>query len=567
MEEYEYDTQLGEVVVVNQSGFPDSDVISAIRSQAKLPEVAALSRWVSSNASLKPNRAGTIFDRDRFVTPGNIFDKFRTASDAARTDDVVAGICETTEQLAFKRVVVECEDDQQQNIWNQIAEDIDVTQRMREIWRELFILNQCYPAVLWKRENYKVRGRTATGTKAKKEYKNLLVPRGITLLDPCKVVPFGDFMFGSEKLLYLATPGEAKSFDSYLANGNSSDLVVQGLIKGRVRLEHDEQQLIKEITGQSAYDINTFELNSDNVWRITSTRPDYQRFADVRMESVFELLDLKHLLRAMDRSSLLGSTNAVILVKKGTDDRPVQPGELEVLSTQIGGTSRQPIIVSDHRIDIEIITPKTDKTLAPERYNGIDSRITSRLYQILSGGNYSSGTAADNSLKLFQVISTSMEARRDSIRDSITKNVFEQILKRNDAFSDDMKLQFYPRRVALAFDPNIATYMMDLRDGGDLSRDTMLAELDILESDEAVKVARENEYYNNIFGHYNAMTPPNPGSETAPPNDQQPNDQQPATKLQSPRVGGRRGGGNKNGGGMNRQSQRSGPPRGDGQPQ
>jgi len=155
-----------------------------------------------------------------------------------------------------------------------------------------------------------------------------------------------------------------------------------------------------------------------------------------------------------------------------------------------------------------------------------------------------------------------MEARRDSIRDSITKNVFEQILKRNDAFSDDMKLQFYPRRVALAFDPNIATYMMDLRDGGDLSRDTMLAELDILESDEAIKVARENEYYNNIFGHYNAMTPPNPGSETTPPEDQQP-----ATKPQSPRVGGRRGGGNKNGGGMNRQSQRSGPPRGDGQPQ
>ena len=167
----------------------------------------------------------------------------------------------------------------------------------------------------------------------------------------------------------------------------------------------------------SAHELNTFELNPDNVWRITSTRPDYQRFADVRMESVFELLDLKHLLRAMDRTSLLGSTNAVILVKKGSDDRPAQPGELEALSTQIGGTARQPIIVSDHRIEIEIITPKTDKTLSPERYNGIDSRITSRLYQILSSGSYSSGMAADNSLKLFQVISTSMEARRDSIRD------------------------------------------------------------------------------------------------------------------------------------------------------
>ena len=40
---------------------------------------------------------------------------------------------------------------------------------------------------------------------------------------------------------------------------------------------------------------------------------------------------------------------------------------------------------------------------------------------------------------------------------------------------------------------------MDLRDARDLSRDTMLAELDILEADEAVKVQRENEFYNEIF--------------------------------------------------------------------
>ena len=571
MEEFEYDTQLGEVVVVNQSGLPDDEVISAVRAQAKLPEVAALSRWVSSNAAFKNSktRTGTIFDRDRFVTPENIFDKFRTASDAARTDDVVAGICETTEQLAFKRVVVECENDQQQNIWNQIAEDIDVTQRMREIWRELFILNQCYPAILWKRKSYRVRGRTPTGTKSKKEFKNLTVPRGITLLDPCKVVPFGDFMFGNEKLLYLASPGEASAFDEFLANKNSSDLVVQSLIKNRVDLGRDERQLVQDITGMSAHELNTFELNPDNVWRITSTRPDYQRFADVRMESVFELLDLKHLLRAMDRTSLLGSTNAVILVKKGSDERPAQPGELETLSTQIGGTARQPIIVSDHRIEIEIITPKTDKTLSPERYNGTDSRITSRLYQILSSGSYSSGMAADNSLKLFQVISTSMEARRDSIRDSIMRHVFEKTMERNPELVDDPKLQFYPRRVALAFDPNIATFMMDLRDGGDLSRDTMLAELDILESDEAIKMERENKYYNNIFGHYNAATDPNPGSEPdgLPQGDGEngipPRDGRPVSK----RVAGRRGGGNKNGGGMNRQSQRSGPPRGEDKPE
>lgn len=142
-------------------------------------------------------------------------------------------------------------------------------------------------------------------------------------------------------------------------------------------------------------------------------------------------------------------------------------------------------------------------------------------------------------------------------------------MERNPELVDDPKLQFYPRRVALAFDPNIATFMMDLRDGGDLSRDTMLAELDILESDEAIKMERENKYYNNIFGHYNAATDPNPGSEPdgLPQGDGEngtpPRDGRPVSK----RVAGRRGGGNKNGGGMNRQSQRSGPPRGEDKPE
>jgi len=213
-------------------------------------------------------------------------------------------------------------------------------------------------------------------------------------------------------------------------------------------------------------------------------------------------------------------------------------------------------LVTDHTVEVEIITPKTDKTLAAERYNALDSRITSRLYQILASGNYSSGTAADNSIKLFQVISASMEARRDTIRDSIAKHILKQIFDKNDVFTEEPKLQFYPRRIALAFDPNIATFMMDLRDARDLSRDTMLAELDILEADEAVKVQRENEFYNEIFQAEQIEAEERKGEGS-------PGDVPSGPAPTSQRVAGRRGGGRKNGGGMNRESQRTNPPRGD----
>ena len=117
MEIEEYDTATGEVVVINESGLPDSDVIPAVREQIRAPEIAAISRWVSSNSggSYRQRKQGTLFDRDRFATPELIFDKFRTAADAARVDGVVAGVCETTEQLAFKRLAVECDDLQQED--------------------------------------------------------------------------------------------------------------------------------------------------------------------------------------------------------------------------------------------------------------------------------------------------------------------------------------------------------------------------------------------------------------------------------------------------------------------
>jgi len=155
-----------------------------------------------------------------------------------------------------------------------------------------------------------------------------------------------------------------------------------------------------------------------------------------------------------------------------------------------------------------------------------------------------------------------MEARRDTIRDSIAKHILKQIFDKNDVFTEEPKLQFYPRRIALAFDPNIATFMMDLRDARDLSRDTMLAELDILEADEAVKVQRENEFYNEIF-QAEQIEAEQRSLDEKQMGEGSPDNAPSGPAPTSQRVAGRRGGGRKNGGGMNRESQRTNPPRGD----
>jgi hypothetical protein len=531
--EIEYDPDLG-ISFVNDTDIPTGEIRNQIMN---LPEVAVLRRWAVSNQN--GSRKKTIFDRDKYISPDNIFEKFQIALLASETDDVVANVVETTEQLAFKRVAIECEDADEQNVWNQVIDEMNLSERLRECWREIFTISQAYPAVMYQRKNFKVKGKGR-----KREFKNLIVPVGMSLLDPMKVIPVGNFMFNNERLVYLADKQEAQEFDT-LAGYNTTDLVVDQLIERKYQpwndgpnydQGRDELRYLMELTGQSNIENRMYLLRPDNVWRITSTRPQYQRFASVRMESVFELLDMKHQLREMDRSSILGTTNAIILIKKGDKDHPAKPQELEQLSAQVQMTSRIPIIVGDHRLSIEIITPKSDRTLDTQRYDGIDSRIMSRLYQILSTSTRSS----DDSMKLLKVIASSMEARRDQIRDSFMQHIFKPVWMNNDQLLTEPKMAFYPRRIALDFDPNIALFFQQLRDRGDISRETILAELDILEEDESIKRQREQDYYDKIFSPVNVpFSSPNPVNPANPPG-------QPAT----PNSNGNQGG-NRNGGGMN----------------
>ena len=211
--EHMVDPDLG-TVVLNDTDVTTDAVWSAFQDQH--PELAALTRW-GQNVTGGARRGG-IFQRDRFVTPDRVFDQFRTAFDAASTDDVVSGILETTESLAFNRARMDVEDRDEEDFWNQVVEDLYLEERMREIWRELFIVSQCYVGVLWGVKDYRVRGKTNDGNKKRKEFKSMRVPIEMTILDPLKVVPVGNFLFGQERLAYVADKAEAPSIDEVLAD-------------------------------------------------------------------------------------------------------------------------------------------------------------------------------------------------------------------------------------------------------------------------------------------------------------------------------------------------------------
>ncbi len=136
--------------------------------------------------------AGGLFDRDRYVSPTSIFGQMQVAYDAAANDDVVSGIVESTESLAFNRMSVDCEDQDESNLWEQIQEDLDLDARLREMWREDFIVSQFICGVWWGQKTYKLKGKSDQGITRKKVFTDLQVPLGITILDPMKIVPVGN---------------------------------------------------------------------------------------------------------------------------------------------------------------------------------------------------------------------------------------------------------------------------------------------------------------------------------------------------------------------------------------
>lgn len=383
MTEVMHDAEHGSIVL-NESLVDSNAVMKALSEQH--PEVAALAQWAGNLQPTGGQRyAAAALERDKFVLPAKIFDQFRVAFLAVDTDDIVSGVLETTESLALSRMDFEAEDQDEENIWNQIAQDLDLDSRLREMWRELFTYSQYSCGIWWGRKSYKVKGKTQKGVTRKKTFTNLVVPLGLTLLDPLKIIPVGSFLFNQEQLVYVADKNETSSILNAL-NSPGSDPLVNAFLTGPYEPHHSERGYFSQLGIQSSQHL--FLCNPNSVWRHTETRPAYQKFASLRMKSVFELLDLKQQLKQMDRAQLLGGTNFIILITKGTDEHPARPGEVESLQTQIRTVARVPIIVGDHRLDVKIITPSNDQTLRPERYNALDSRITARLYQMFMLGNY-----------------------------------------------------------------------------------------------------------------------------------------------------------------------------------
>lgn len=471
------------------------------RSLAGAPQIREIARTISMWANdIRSNASrGGLLERQMFSPPPNVYSEIRAAREAVRTDDVVSGVAEITEAFAFQGGKADSGDEDTNDVFNQWNALVDMDSVTRKFWREVYGVNQFACAVQWGTHDFELRGkpkvdesgrRSRPGRRSSK-YAGLKVPTKIAVLDPTCVLPVQSGPLGEESLLWSASDAEIRRFDE-AEKDNDLDPDMNNFFLGRYNPLPEEVARFKEL-GFGSTD-RLLIMNPKYVTRFTGTKSDYDLFPDVRLKSVFDLLDLKRQLMIQDRVLLIGAANFIVLIKKGDEKQPATPAEMENLKDNYRVMAKLPIIISDHRLSIEIIAPKTDLVLNSEKYDLIDSRLLSRLLGTLSIGG--KGQRNETNVTMSYAVARNMENRRHMLRRFIEKTFYQAIVDENPGvFPEAPKYVYTPAKIALGFDQALGQLMQTLHETRNISRETMLEFVGLDQDTEALRKLLEKEQY------------------------------------------------------------------------
>lgn len=565
-------TDVPSISYVNESGVRDEELEdwfagnSGRRARREISSV--IEKW-SQSLSGQQRTTLDVFNRHRWNGANHIHSIMSQCAWAVENDDILSTLADVLEGLMWQKCRFELFDEDQQDVWNQWAGDVNLDACLRQLGREEFKVSQFYVGLWWEQKVYSVQDNSieesvkeferereeqdrerkiqaredyiaanqnqpgfvappevpelvdsgpGRGNRRRRKKFPLVVPTQITIFDPTKVVPVGTTMFGRERFAYVADRGEDSAFSDVL-RGEVVDDTVLRLIEGKYTPTEADKQHCADI----GVDSNRLWLfRRDAVFRHAMTKAQYERYAAVRLKPALELLEMKANLRASDRAALIGNTNFIVVITKGTDKLPAKPAEIANLQEQARVLARLPVLIGDHRLHVEIVAPSIDHTLQQSRWEVLDARLVFsalRSYApVVQGGN-SSGTGVS---EMSRVIAKGLENRRHMIMRSLERNIFKAVLERNKDvpdFDEMPSLRFTPKRISLDFSADIIGQILKLRDRGDISRETTLEELDYDQEVEVLRRAQERVLYDRVFESNTPFSSPtqNPYGVAPPP--------------------------------------------------
>jgi hypothetical protein len=170
-----------------------------------------------------------------------------------------------------------------------------------------------------------------------------------------------------------------------------------------------------------------------------------------------------------------------------------------MLQAQVRTIAQVPVIVGDHRLVHRDHHAEARQTLMPDKYNGLDARITARLYLMFMTGNFAAGGKGDDSIKLAKIVARGLESRRHMLRRAVERNLLKPVYARNDALSTRRSCASCRAASSSTSTRRWCSFLIDLRDRGNMSRETMLGEIGVDQADEACCASARPRRYDDVF--------------------------------------------------------------------
>ena len=463
-----YHGEIVNAIIDNQTELPDSLVREVVRD--RWTEIAGLQFAQPNNFQLYANNQGSMLARTPFRTPQSVIDEIRLARMLADTDDDIGAVIGNMIAIAFgDGVVNQHRDENTLEFFNVIMGPtktaIDLETVLAEMYREYLIAAQITTLTIFSRQRLQYWPLKAT----EPVQAQLQVPNvGILPAENIRVIS-NDIMRGGTLAYHVDDPGLKRWLDEYL-NPNTSggrrafmamqEPVASTLFTGRVSIPYTDSDAASR--GQVLYTLDP------GMVRRTTAPKGAMPYARPFLTRDFALIEAKRLLSLMDYALLQGGTNYIVVAKKGTDNLPAQQSEVDNLMEQVRHASRSGVMVGDHRLQIEVITPKLDEMLNPNKRKLVGRKLKMGLMRQTEEVPGDSGTqGATNEMEMTaRVVSSD---RRKLLRHAQATFYDETAQRNRSAFPMGAPSIWAPKIILT----NVAQFWQNLlqaRDRGDIPR-------------------------------------------------------------------------------------------------
>jgi hypothetical protein len=464
------------VLVDNQTDVEDAELYEALREQVFFEEHAGIAGGGRVDSFQAYDGTGSLLTRKKFKPPTNVIEEIRLARDLAERDDDVAPAIDLMISLAFEAGMEHHHPDEQTTtLFNQMAAITDLDARFAEMYREWLIAGQVNTAHLFQRNTLDYTPEGGDG-RSRREF-SVAVPK-IGILPAENIRLLGTDMFGDATLAYDPAVGDDTGgganplkdwLEKFFAEGTSpaeknemrkDDPISAALFVEKIVLSSDDATLIGS-------DETVYRLNPGMVARSTAPKGAWQHPRPFLTRSL-ELLEAKRLLSMMDHALLQGGINYLVVAKKGTDERPARPGEVRALNEVVKKAARSGVIVGDHRLDIEIITPNLEAMLSPARREMIGRKLVQAMFRVPQSPTENPGVAGAEATQEYLARNVSFD--RNRLRRHVENRIYGEVVKRNKATFKFGSPKIWFPKIILAGTQYFTDYVLKLRDRGDIPR-------------------------------------------------------------------------------------------------